>query len=208
MTNTLMISETKVREFSGMNQNVDTALIRNGVRVSQDIEIQRIIGTLLYDSLLSQIDAGVFTDANYETLLNNYIQNSLLYWAWYYIEEDIYIRERNNGILMPTGGENSINVSDNQYNARRQSIKNKAEFYSEKLVNYIITYTNLFPETQSTTQLYQQLPDFGVQYQSPIVFGFGGYYANLRGAIDAGIPLSDSRYPYLPPPTFNTNKIR
>jgi len=208
MTNTLLISETKVREFTGINQNVDTALIRNGVRVSQDIEIQRIIGTLLYDSLMTQVDNGTFTNANYETLLNDYIQNALLYWAWYYIEEDIFVRERNNVLLMPTGGENSINVSERQYNVRRQSIQNKAEFYSEKLTNYIITNTNLFPETQQTTQLYQQLPDFGIQYQSPIVFGLNGYAPHLRGAIEAGIPLADSRYPYLPPPTFNTKRIK
>lgn len=207
MTNTLLISETKIREFTGMNQNVDTALIRNGVRVSQDIEIQRIIGTLLYESLLTQVDNGAFTNSNYETLLNDYIQNALLYWAWYYIEEDIFVRERNNGLLMPTGGENSINVSERQYNIRRQSIQNKAEFYSEKLTNYLITYSNLFPETQTTTQLYQQLPDYSVQYQSPIVFANGGYAQHLRGAIEASIPIADSRFPYLPPPTFNTNKI-
>ena len=208
MTNTLLISETKVREFTNMNDNVDTALIKNGIREAQDIEIQRIIGTLLYDSIMTQVDNNTWTNSNYQTLVNDYIQNSLLYWAYYYIVESIFVRERNNGLLMPTGGENSVNVSEKQYNVRRQSIKNKAEFYSEKLTNYIITNTNLFPETQTTTQLYQQLPDFGIQYKSPIVFANDGYYANLKGAIQAGIPIADSRFPYLPPPSFNTNKIK
>lgn len=207
MTNTLLISETKVREFTLMNDNVDTALIKNGVREAQDIEIQRIIGTLLYDSLMTQVDNGVFTNANYETLLNDYIQNALLYWAEYYIIEAIYTRERNNGLLMPTGGENSINVDDKRYAQRRQSVKNKAEFYAEKLTNYIITNSNLFPETQTTTELYQQLPDYSIQYKSPIVFANDGYAPHLRGAIDAGIPLADSRFPYLPPPHQKTNRI-
>jgi len=208
MTNTFLISETKVREFTNMNDNVDSALLKNGIREAQDIEIQRIIGTLLYDSLLTQVDNGAFTNANYETLVNDYIQNALLYWAEYYILEAIYTRERNNGLLIPSGGENSIQVDEKRYNHRRQSAKNKAEFYSEKLTNYIITYTNLFPETQSTTQLFQQLPDFSIQYRSPIVFANNGYYPHLKGAIDAGIPLADSRFPYLPPPTYKTNKIK
>lgn len=208
MTNTFLISETKVREFTNMNDNVDTALMKNGIREAQDIEIQRIIGTLLYDSLMTQVDNGSFTNANYETLVNDYIQNALLYWAYYYIEEAIYTRDRNNGLLIPTGGENSIQVDERKYNSRRQSIKNKAEFYSVKLTNYIITNTNLFPETQSTTELYQQLPDFGIQYKSPIVFANDGYAPHLRGAIDAGIPLADSRFPYLPPPSQRTNKIK
>jgi len=190
-----------------MNDNVDTALIKNGVREAQDIEIQRIIGTLLYDSLMTQVDNGVFTNANYETLLNDYIQNALLYWAEYYIIEAIYTRERNNGLLMPTGGENSINVDDKRYAQRRQSVKNKAEFYAEKLTNYIITNSNLFPETQTTTELYQQLPDYSIQYKSPIVFANDGYAPHLRGAIDAGIPLADSRFPYLPPPHQKTNRV-
>jgi hypothetical protein len=209
MTDTLIISETKLRQFTDLNNNVDTELLRNAVREAQDIEIQRILGTLLYDSIMNQIDAGPsWTTPAYETLVNDYIQSSLIYWAYYYAQEDIYIRTRNNGMLIPTGGDNSVNVERDMYNVRRQSTKNKAEFYSEKLTNYIITNTNLFPETQQTTELYQQLPDFGVQYSSPIVFANSGYAPHLRGAIDAGIPLSDSRFPYLPPPNQSTKRVK
>ena len=151
MTNTFLISETKLRQFSDINNNVDTELLRNAVREAQDIEIQRIIGTLLYDSLMTQVDNGSFTNANYETLVNDYLQNALLYWAYYYALEDIMIRPRNNGVLVPTGGENSIEADKYYYNTKRQSVKNKAEFYSEKLTNYIITNTNLFPEPALTT---------------------------------------------------------
>lgn len=208
MTDVFLISETKLREFTDMNNNVDTALLRNAVRESQDIEIQRIIGTLLYDSLLTQVENSSFTNSNYSTLLTDYIQPALLYWAYYYAVESIYIRERNNGLLIPQGGENSVAVDRELYNARRQSIKNKAEFYSEKLTNYLIANSNLFPETQQTTDIYQQLPDYSIQYQSPIVFAWGGYGAHLRGAIDAGLPLTDSRFPYLPPPSTNTRRIK
>ena len=209
MTNTFLISETKLRQFSDINNNVDTELLRNAVRESQDIEIQRIIGTLLYQSLMAQVDAGpIWTTSAYETLVNDYIQNSLLYWAYYYALEDIMIRPRNNGVLVPTGGENSVEADKYYYNTKRQSTKNKAEYYSEVLVNYLITNTALFPETQTTTQLYENLPDFGVQYGSPFVFANSGYAPHLRGAIDAGLQLSDSRFPYLPPPTMNTKRIK
>jgi hypothetical protein len=208
MTSTFLISETKLRQFSDINNNVDTELLRNAVREAQDIEIQRIIGTLLYDSFITQIDNGTFTNANYETLLNDYIQPSLLYWSYYYALEDIMIRPRNNGVLIPTGGENSIEADKYYYNTKRTSTKNKAEYYSEVLSNYLITNTALFPETQQTTQLYENLPDFGVQYGSPFVFANSGYAPHLRGAIDAGLQLSDSRFPYLPPPTINTRRIK
>jgi len=66
MTNTFIISEAKIRQFTTLNDNVDTSLIKNGIRVAQDVHLQRIIGTKLYKSLLSQIDAGpTWTNSNY-----------------------------------------------------------------------------------------------------------------------------------------------
>ena len=47
MTNTFLISEAKLREFTDIANNVDSALIKNAIRESQDISLQRIIGTLL-----------------------------------------------------------------------------------------------------------------------------------------------------------------
>ena len=92
MTSTFLISETKLRQFSDINNNTDTELLRNAVREAQDIELQRILGTLLYESLLAQVDAGpVWTTPAYETLVNGYVQNALLYWSYYYALEDIMI---------------------------------------------------------------------------------------------------------------------
>ena len=48
MTNTLIISEAKLRQFTDLNDSVDTELLKNAVRTAQDITIQRVIGTKLY----------------------------------------------------------------------------------------------------------------------------------------------------------------
>jgi hypothetical protein len=52
MTTTFIISEAKLREFTDLNEMVDTALIKNAIREAQDISLQRIIGTKLYDAIL------------------------------------------------------------------------------------------------------------------------------------------------------------
>lgn len=57
MTNTLIISEAKLRQFTDLNDSVDTELLKNAVRTAQDITIQRVIGTKLYNKILSDIDA-------------------------------------------------------------------------------------------------------------------------------------------------------
>ena len=102
MTTTFIISEAKLRQFTDVNNNLDTELIKNSVREAQDIALQRIIGTKLYNKILSDINADTLT-GDYKTLVDDYIQDFLLYAAYYEALEAIYIRPRNNGLLTPTG---------------------------------------------------------------------------------------------------------
>ena len=171
MTTTLLISEAKLRQFTDINDNLDSSLIKNGVREAQDIELQRILGTKLYDQVLSYVDSGT-VPADYQTLINDYIQDFLLYAAYYEVLEAIYIRPRNNGLLTPQGGENSASVDRTMYDVKRQSVKNKKEFYAEILVNYLIENQSTFPLINESTLLYQLIADRGVQMKSPIVFKY------------------------------------
>ena len=195
MQTVLFISENKLRSFSDVNQNLDSKLLTQGIRVSQDIEIQRILGTKLYKRLSDGIVAGNLNQDEV-TLLEDYIADSLLYWAYYYILEDIYVRPRNNGLLTPTGGDNSVNVDIGLYDRKRQSAKNKAEWYSELLATYILENDGLFPELSESTKLYEKTADVRNQLtNSPFV---------LRGdratekLFKYGIKVINSRFPYLP----------
>jgi len=200
MTSTFLLSEAKFREFTDVNDNLDTALIKNAIREAQDIHLQRIIGTKLYKSLLSQVDAGpVWTSSAYETLVNDYVQDFLLYAAYYETLEAIYIRPRNNGLLTPTGGENSIEVDRSLFNVKRQSVENKQEFYAEKLSQYISENENTFPELSENNKAYEQNPDYSTQYRSPIVFNLSTKQAgNYKWAKEAGLRVTNSAYSQYP----------
>jgi len=200
MTTTFIISEAKIREFTTLNEMVDSALIKNGIRVASDVHLQRIIGTKLYDSILSQIDAGpTWTNSNYQNLVDKYIQDFLLYAAYYEILEAVMFRPRNNGLLSPTGGDNSEKVDVNTYDKLRQSALNKMEFYGDRLSNYIAEEQGLFPELNENSKLYEQWPDYGSQYRSPIVFNrnvkVGAHYWQAK---EAGLRITDSRYKQYP----------
>jgi len=198
MTQTFLISEAVVREYTGVDNNLDTALIKNGIREAQDIESQRIIGTLLYDKIISLVSGGTITDSensNYKTLLDDYIQNFLIYASYFYILDDIYIRSRNNGLIQPTGGDNSEGVDRSLYNMKRSSTKNKMEFYAQKLRDYIIEEEALFPELTESNKLYEQYPDYSEQYGSPFVFRKDGY---AEEAVKRGIPIYNSKYKQYP----------
>jgi hypothetical protein len=198
MTTTLILSETKLRQFTDLNDSVDSSLLKNAVREAQDISLQRIIGTKLYNKILSDIDASTLT-GNYQTLVDDYIADFLLYAAYYEALEAIYIRPRNNGLLTPTGGENSIEVDRSLFNVKRQNVQNKMEYYAERLTNYIAEEQTLFPELNSANKLYEQWPDYGSQYRSPIVFGRNARVgAHYKQAKEAGLRITDSKYKQYP----------
>ena len=197
MTDVFIISEENLRQFTDINNNVDSKLLKNAVREAQDIEIQRILGTKLYNKILADIKLNVLT-GDYEYLVLNWVQNALLYFSYYYSLEDIYIRPRNNGILTPQGGENSNSVDGTWYNRKRESVKNKAQFYAERLTNYLIQKQGLYPELNGNVELQQMYPDFGVQYRNPIVMRRNGRGYHYNQAVQCGLPVYDSRYPQFP----------
>ena len=199
MTNTFLISEAQIRSYTDIDNNVDTALVKNGIREAQDIKLQPIIGTLLYEKLISLVDAGTMGDsanANYKTLLDSYIQNMLIYAAYWYILDSIYIRSRNNGLLIPDGGESSVAADRSIYNVKRQSVQNKMEFYSNLLTDYIIEEQTLYPELNASNKLYDLNPNYEDKYGNPFVFN--NKSRMLLEMRKRGIPVYDSRYKQYP----------
>jgi hypothetical protein len=197
MNNVLIISEGNIRQFSDINSNVDSKLLTTAIITSQDIEIQRLLGTKLYDKILDDIKNSSLT-GDYQTLVIDWVQPACLYWAYYYSLEDIYLRPRNNGLLIPQGGETSDSADGVWYNRKRESVKNKAQFYSERLVNYLIQKQGLFPELNSNNELQEMYPDFGVQYRNPIVMRRNGRGYHYDQAVKCGLYITDSRYSQFP----------
>lgn len=198
MTNTFLISETVLRNYTDINTSVDSALIKNSIRESQDIGLQSIIGTLLYNKLISLVDSGDITSptySNYKDLLDNYIQDFLIYSAYWYALDSIYLRSRNNGLVKPVGGSESEGVERDMYNLKRQSVENKKQYYAQRLTDYIIEEEALFPELTQSNKLYEQDPDYTGKYGSPFVFQVDGY---AQEALRRGIPVSNRRYRQYP----------
>jgi len=198
MTNTFLISEAKLREFTDIANNVDSALIKNAIRESQDISLQRIIGTLLYEKIMDLVDSGDINDStysDYKTLLDSYIQDFLIYAAYYYALDVIYLRSRNNGLIQPNGGENSDAVDRSLYNMKRQSVENKMEYYADRLTNYIIEEDSLFPELNESNKLYEQNPNYDSKYRAGFVFSKD---LTAQEFIKRGYRVYDTRYKQYP----------
>jgi len=199
MTNTFLISEQVLRTYTDINNNTDTELIKNAIRESQDIGLQAIIGTLLYEKLITLVDSGDIDSAsyaNYKTLLDAYIQDYLIYAAYWYSLDAIYLRSRNNGLIKPMGGENSEGVERELYNLKRQSVENKMSYYAERLTKYIIEEQGLYPELNEANKLYEQNPNYNNKYKNGFVFRKSPFAQIMERA---GIPIYDASRKQYPP---------
>ena len=195
MTNTLFISETKLKSFTDINNNVDDELIKNAVRESQDIEIQRILGTKLYKALIDGIINNTLT-GDETTLLNDYVADALTYWAYYYCLDSIYMKPRNNGLIRSTGGENSEAADLTLYDRKRKTVQSKADWYAELLATYLVENKDLFPELSEITNGAEKGANLSSKYsKSPFVMRNSGRCQSQW----RGLPIANSAYPYLPP---------
>lgn len=193
-TTTLLISEAAVRSFTDVNKSVDSDLINNNIRVAGDYYLQNTLGTKLYRKIIDLVNTNSMAEP-YKTLLDDYCQDYLLYCAYYETLESIYVRPRNNGLLRPTGGENSESVDFEMYNVKRQSVKNKMDFYNTKLTQYLIEEEALFPELNSNNKLYEQYPDYSNKYRNPFITSRMGFAEEAK---NRGIKIYDSRYKQFP----------
>lgn len=192
MTTTLFISENKLKNFSDLNNALDADLLKNAVREAQDIHIQRMLGYELYQELITKVNTSAVT-GDYLTLMG-FVQDALLYWAYYEALESIYLRPRNNGLLVPQGGAEAQGADIALYDKKRTSVENKAEWYSERLVGYLIDNSTKFPKF-GTEQGMDVFPDQQSQFKTPFVTPRDKY---SRYAKEMGLKVTDSRYKYLP----------
>jgi len=188
MTTTFIVSESKVKQYTPLNNNVDNELVTNCIREAQDIHLQTVIGTKLYRKILSEIKNDTLSGI-YKTIVDEYIENFLIYAVYYESLDEINTRPRNNGLLKPSGGENSQSISTSDYQLKRQGVKNKMEFYAQRLAEYLCENSNSIPELNSVQFLYEMYPNLSNQYKSPFVFGKNKNVVLMK---KMGIPIIDS----------------
>jgi len=166
----LLISETKLKNFTNINKNVDMDVLKAEIQIAQDIDLQTILGTLFYKHLLSQVSAtGNTFNAEETTLVNEYIQPFLIQTAYFNAIPQIMYCTMNNGIMSGTmENATSVDIATMQY--LRNIQKSRADFYMTRLQDYLlIGYgSNVFPQyvTQSTRD--GMVPDRSQKYMSGI----------------------------------------
>jgi hypothetical protein len=148
MSYVLFISESKLKSSTAINLNLSTDLLLPYVLQAQKLYVEPKLGTDLYQKLESLITAGTIGNVGneaYKTLVDDYIGDMLPNWAFYHAIPYLRFKIENGNIYSKTS-ETGTALSTEESQSLREEISNTAQYYTERLIEYIRNNTSLFPE--------------------------------------------------------------
>ena len=153
MAYVLFISEAKLKDSTAINLNVDVELLLPYVRQAQKLYVETKLGTKLNQKIKDLIVAGTVNNAGneaYATLLNDYIGDMLPNWAFYHAIPFLRFKIENGNIYSKTSETgNSLSTEESQH--LREEVRNTAEYYTERMIDYICNNNSSFPEYSTNT---------------------------------------------------------
>lgn len=150
---TQIITPASLKDQSLIDVNVQDFYCDAAIKTAQEIFLVQIIGESLYNKIISLIVANSLT-GKYKDLVDYYIINYLLYEATAEIQIPLAYKNRNMGIVRTTDPEVEIvELKEIQYIV--DYYKNRADFYSVKIKNFILDNLSSFPEycAESTNEI-------------------------------------------------------
>jgi len=196
MATTLFVTEDKLKSFTGIEENVDPTILYPYVLQAQDLYIQQTCGTKLYNALkqyaVDYVISGTPIPSAYKTLLDDYVAPVVVYYAYHLALPHIKYKTTNKGLLSGTSevGE-TVTLEEVQF--LMNQIQNSAQFYNERLRDFLVAYQEDYPEYQSYTNKDGMAPRRGTSYYTGLAMP-GNYYKycddcdNSEGQIN--IPLN------------------
>ena len=145
---TLFISEKYIKENSVIDENTDYKKILPTVWQCQMQYIQNLLGTKLYEYLIAEIndliDNSTPLDAVDKTLIDDYISDTHLYWCEYELQIPLLYETRNKNVSK-NRSDNGEPVSLRESYRIENRFKDKAEFFSKRLTDYLCANKDLYP---------------------------------------------------------------
>jgi hypothetical protein len=153
----LILFQDYLIDRSIIDSNVDYKKIAPIIEMVQDIYLEPLLGSDLFDEIITQTTPPTTLSAANETLVTDHILKVLMFYVLAEAPSALHYRYMNKGI--------QIKSSDNSQPADRtdlkelfDSYKNKAETYGDRMKRYILANPTLYPKYFSNNTLDKELP--------------------------------------------------
>ena len=142
---TLYISSTRIKKDTALGESVDDNIIMPYIVLAQDMFILPVLGTDLDAKLKADIQGGSLTGA-YKTLVETYIQPALVQFSFTELAPFLRLRFVNNSVVVMGDTDTGSSATYEDIKPLMDRAKDAAEFYRERLIDYIRNNTSSFPE--------------------------------------------------------------
>lgn len=148
MKNILLISEDKIKTLTNLDNNVFGKWLHPAIVQAQDIHLQSIIGSCLYNVILELVESGEIGETaneKYKDLLDNQIQDFLLYQTLVNVIPMINVNMANMGTVV-SNDEHIQTLSQGNIDLVRGYYQGIADVYQKRLQDYLLNNCIYFPE--------------------------------------------------------------
>ena len=147
------ISETKLKDYSNIGQNVDSGSLRQAIRTAQLINCQESLGTSLYNKLTDLVSTGDISlpaNSNYKTLLDDYVVDVTIQYSLFYALDDFIYKFMNVGLVQGFSEQGS-SLDITTFKMIKNSARDRAEFFDNRLREHLFNNENLYPAYETST---------------------------------------------------------
>ena len=147
MATILFINRTDLIRNSIIDGNLDTSKLLQHIKIAQEIDVQEIIGTQMYEGLTDAITNGIDLPANarWKTILDQFIVPMLIWFgqANFYPFAAYTIA---NGGVYKHQSENSQSVDKSEIDFLVEKARTNAEWYSRRFIDFMSFNQATYPE--------------------------------------------------------------
>ena len=147
---TLYISSTRLKKDSALGGSVSDDLIMPYILLAQDMHILPILGTDLDTKLKALIQAGTLT-GDYKILVETYLQPALVQFSFTQLMPYLRLRFVNNAVVVMGATDQSSSATYDDLKPVMDTATDAAEFYRQRMIDYLRNNTSSFPEYSSNT---------------------------------------------------------
>jgi hypothetical protein len=166
----LFVNPDYIKRITQLNGGVEDAVMVPAIILAQDKYLQAYLGTDLLNKLKSDVSAGTVTGA-YETLLDTYVRKVTVWWAMVEMLPNLYVKLDNGGLVIRTA-ENTAAIGPDDLHREIENARQNAQFYTTRLVDYLIFNSSSFPEYTSNTDA-DMIPEYTAYYQNGMTISIG-----------------------------------
>ena len=153
----LFITREDIVKRTALSGSIDLDKIKHFIKIAQDVHVQSILGTRLYEKIGADIIAGTLT-GEYLNLVNEYVKPTLVQYSFLEFLPFAQYTIGNKGVFKKSS-ENGEVITSDETDRMKEATRDTAQHYSIRLVNHLRANAhNMYPEYLTTNLIDEMKP--------------------------------------------------